>query len=72
MTPKQRIALQGIIYHNTCMATKKNSTKVPLAKQADEYATFSTALKRVLTVSHDEMKTRIGRASSGRASRAKR
>jgi len=39
--------------------------------QADEYATFSSALKKVLTISHTEMQKRITRASAARASNAK-
>jgi len=37
----------------------------------DEYATFSKALKKVLSVSHAEMKNRLAQASSARASSAK-
>jgi hypothetical protein len=40
-------------------------------QQQDEYATFSAALKKVLTVSHTEMQKRITRASAVRASNAK-
>jgi hypothetical protein len=39
--------------------------------EQDEYATFETALKKVLKVSHTEMQKRITRASAGRASNAK-
>ena len=34
--------------------------------KADEYATFESALKKVLTVSHQELKKRIKNASSSR------
>jgi hypothetical protein len=41
--------------------------------QADEYGTFGDALKKVLGVSHEEIKAQIARvASVTRASRAKR
>jgi hypothetical protein len=33
-----------------------------------EYATFETALKKILTVSHSEMQKRLKRASASRAS----
>jgi hypothetical protein len=39
--------------------------------EQDEYATFETALKKVLKVSHTEMQKRIIRASAARASNAK-
>jgi hypothetical protein len=39
--------------------------------QPDEYATFTTALKKILTVSHKEMQKRLTRASAGRASNVK-
>lgn len=50
----------------------KSETR-PSEKQSEngEYATFETALKKVLSVSHKEMQKRITRASSARASRAK-
>jgi hypothetical protein len=51
--------------------TRTKKLKPALTKTPEEYATFSAALKKVLTVSHDEMKTRIDRASLARASRAK-
>ena len=38
--------------------------------QVDEYAEFSSALKKILTVSHSEMKERIKRDASDRASNA--
>jgi hypothetical protein len=37
------------------MKDKRPQTKPP---EQDEYATFSTALKKVLTVSHEEMQKR--------------
>jgi predicted metal-dependent peptidase len=39
--------------------------------KTDEYATFESALKKVLTVSHKEMQERIKKSASDRASRAK-
>jgi hypothetical protein len=42
-------------------------------EQADGYGTFQNALKKVLAVSHEELKVQIARvASVTRASRAKR
>jgi len=43
----------------------------PNPEKKDEYTTFESALKKVLTVSHQEMQKRIKDASSRRASRAK-
>jgi hypothetical protein len=40
-------------------------------EQADEYATFETALKKILTVSHKEMQKKITRASPSHASNGK-
>jgi hypothetical protein len=52
-------------------ARKRSAGTLCTNGQADEYATFSAALKKVLTVSHKEMQKRITRASSARASNAK-
>jgi hypothetical protein len=40
-------------------------------KSKGEYATFESALKKVLTVSHEEMKKKIKKSSSSRASTSK-
>jgi hypothetical protein len=45
--------------------------KQQLPTCSDEYTTFSTALQKVLKVSHSEMQKRITRASAARASNAK-
>jgi hypothetical protein len=37
----------------------------------DEYATFESALKKILTVSHNEVQKRITRSASDRASNGK-
>jgi hypothetical protein len=51
--------------HRTRRARRPN----PSAKnESGEYATFETALKKVLTVSHSEMQKRLKRASASRAS----
>jgi len=49
------------------------SSKVKEQSQprSDEYSVFSTALQKVLTVSHKEMQKRINRASAARASSVK-
>lgn len=48
---------------------KKSRPPAPSAKnEQDEYATFETALKKVLTVPRDEMQKRLSDASAARAS----
>jgi hypothetical protein len=49
----------------------KGKKSQPGIAKSDEYATFESSLKKVLTVSHEEMQKRIKRASSARASNAK-
>jgi len=50
---------------------RKAAQKVPSAGgQADEYETFSTALKQVLTVSHKDMQKRLTRSASDREAAA--
>jgi hypothetical protein len=51
--------------------TRTRKTNPKAIKKSDEYATFESSLKRVLTVSHEEMQKRIKSAASARASRAK-
>jgi len=43
----------------------------PAPEQKDEYATFESALKKVLIVSHKQIQKRIARASAARALNAK-
>jgi hypothetical protein len=43
----------------------------PQKSKADEYATFETALKKVLTVSNEDMKKKLKKSSSSRASASK-
>ena len=51
--------------------TRSSRPKASAKNEKGEYATFETALKKVLTVSHKEMQKRITRASVSRASTAK-
>jgi len=53
------------------MNMKSNRTKTETPKGRDEYVTFEDSLKKVLTVSHEEMQKRIKNASSRRASKTK-
>jgi len=47
------------------------TTKTEKSKDRDDYATFEDSLKKVLTVSHEEMQKRIKKSASDRASNAK-
>jgi len=49
---------------------KSHRSNHPAKNEQGEYATFETALKKVLTVSHSEMQKRLKRASASRASAA--
>jgi hypothetical protein len=58
---------------NKKVVINRKATRTPscTGDQPDEYATFESALKKVLAVSHKQMQKRINRASAGRASNAK-
>jgi hypothetical protein len=47
------------------------SPKDEKRSQPDEYTIFSTALQKILTVSHEDMKKRLSNASSARVSNEK-
>jgi len=76
--PSFPLALPTTLYHTTGMGGSgkqrtvgKRAQKATCSpEQADEYTAFATALKRILTVSHEEIQRKVKRASA-RASRAK-
>jgi hypothetical protein len=73
------VEFPATLYHTMAVESRKSPKKARKSAgealcttgQADEYATFSAALKKVLTVSHKEMQKRITRASASRALDAK-
>jgi hypothetical protein len=77
LIPHLHLSAVAVVHYGYPMAqvakAKSRSTRSPRSgkNEKGEYATFETALKKVLGVSHQEMQKRLTRASAARASTSK-